>query len=56
MFFRNRLRILFSSGTSTNTEHELFQNIYSYDKIKRLFRLALESPDTISILLSGLSA
>jgi holliday junction DNA helicase RuvB len=57
MFFRNMLRstLLFSSSTSTKTKDKLFENIYGYDNIKRLFRMALESDDhtTTSILLSG---
>jgi Holliday junction DNA helicase RuvB len=55
MFFRNMLRstLLFSSSTSTKTKDKLFENIYGYDNVKRLFRMALESPDTTSILLSG---
>jgi replication-associated recombination protein RarA len=56
MFFRNMLStLLFSSSTSsTNTNDKLFENIYGYDNIKRLFRMALQSNDhTTSILLSG---
>jgi ATPase family associated with various cellular activities (AAA) len=57
MFFRNMLStlLLFSSSTSTNTKDKRFENIYGYDNIKRLFRMALESNDyaTTSILLSG---
>jgi holliday junction DNA helicase RuvB len=48
--------LLFSSSTSsTNTKDKLFENIYGYDNVKRLFRMALESNDhtTTSILLSG---
>jgi hypothetical protein len=59
MFFKNMLStIIFSSGTcSTNTKDKLFENIYGYDNIKRLFRMALESNDhtTTSILLSDRS-
>jgi DNA polymerase III delta prime subunit len=56
MFFRNMLStLLFSSSTSsTNTKDKLFENIYGYDNVKRLFRMALESTHaTCSILLSG---
>jgi replication-associated recombination protein RarA len=57
MFFRNMLRstLLFSSSTSsTNTKEKFFENIYGYDNIKRLFRMALESTQaSTSILLSG---
>jgi replication-associated recombination protein RarA len=56
MLLRNMLStLLFSSNTSTNTKNKLFENIYSYDNVKRLFRMALESNDhtTTSILLSG---
>jgi Holliday junction DNA helicase RuvB len=55
MFFRNMLStLLFSSSTSsTNTKDKLFENIYGYDSIKRLFRMALESEHNTSILLSG---
>jgi replication-associated recombination protein RarA len=52
MFFRNILSTIFSSGTSPNTQ--FFENVYGYDNIKRLFRMALESTQhTTSILLSG---
>jgi replication-associated recombination protein RarA len=50
-----RSTLLFSSSTcSTNTKDKLFENIYGYDNVKRLFRMALESDDhtTTSILLS----
>jgi hypothetical protein len=42
MFFfnKNKLSILFSSATSTNTEDNLFENIYGYDNLKRLLRMA----------------
>jgi replication-associated recombination protein RarA len=55
MFFRNILSTIFSSGTSsTNTKNQFFENVYGYDNIKRLFRMALESTQhTTSILLSG---
>jgi holliday junction DNA helicase RuvB len=57
MFFRNILSTIFSSGTSPNTKNQFFENVYGYDNIKRLFRMALESTQhtqhTTSILLSG---
>jgi hypothetical protein len=58
MFFRNMLStLLFSSSTSTNNKDKLFENIYGYDNVKRLFRMALQSTyHTTSILLSGPSA
>jgi hypothetical protein len=56
-FNRNKISILLSSLTGKKEEEEdkLFENIYSYDNVKRLFRMALESNDhtTTSILLSG---
>jgi Holliday junction DNA helicase RuvB len=53
MFFRNMLSTIFSSTTSTNTKNELFENVYGYDNIKKLFKMALESGHNTSILLSG---
>jgi Holliday junction DNA helicase RuvB len=55
MFFRHMLRstLLVSSVTSTNTNDKLFENIIGYDNVKRLFRMALQSTYTTSILLSG---
>jgi hypothetical protein len=56
MFFnKNKLCILFTSS-SARKEDKPFENIIGYDNVKRLFRMALESPETISILLSDLSA
>jgi holliday junction DNA helicase RuvB len=56
-FNRNKISILLSSLTEKNEEEEdkLFENIYGYDNVKRLFRMALEPNDhaTTSILLSG---
>lgn len=52
MFFdRSKLSILFSR--SVKREDNLFENIYGCDAIKKLFRMALESNDTCSILLTG---
>jgi hypothetical protein len=54
-FNRNKISILLSSLTEKKEEEEdrLFENIYSYDKVKRLFTMALESIHPTSILLSG---
>src|ERR687891_1182517 len=52
MFFnRNKLSILFSH--SVIREDKLFADIYGCDDIKKLFRMALESSHTCSILLIG---
>jgi replication-associated recombination protein RarA len=52
MFFnRNRLSILFSP--SVKREDKLFADIYGCDDIKMLFRMALGSDHTCSILLTG---
>jgi hypothetical protein len=58
MLFRNMLStLMFSSSTSTNNKDKLFENIYGYDNIKRLFRMVLESTThATSILLSGYPA
>jgi holliday junction DNA helicase RuvB len=51
MFFNNiKLSILFSPA---KREDKLFADIYGYDDIKKLFRMALESNHTCSILLTG---
>jgi Holliday junction DNA helicase RuvB len=51
MFFnRSRLSILFSP--SAKREDKLFADIYGCDDIKKLFRMALESDHTCSILLT----
>jgi hypothetical protein len=52
MFFfnENKLCILFTPS-SAGKEDKPFENIYGYDNIKRLFRMALESNHTTSILL-----
>ncbi|HEY9386914.1 MAG TPA: ATP-binding protein [Nitrososphaeraceae archaeon] len=53
MFFnKNKLCILFTSS-SARKEDKLFENIYGYDNVKRLFRMALQSAQNTSILLSG---
>jgi Holliday junction DNA helicase RuvB len=54
-FNRNKISILLSSLAEKKEEEEdkLFENIYGYDNVKRLFRMALQSTHTISILLSG---
>jgi holliday junction DNA helicase RuvB len=53
MFFnKNKLCILFTSS-SARKEDKLFENIYGYDNVKRLFRMALQSTQNTSILLSG---
>jgi replication-associated recombination protein RarA len=52
MFFnKSKLSILFS--TSAKREDKLFADIYGYDNVKKLFRMALESNHTCSILLTG---
>jgi Holliday junction DNA helicase RuvB len=52
MFFnRSKLSILFSS--SIKREDKFFADIYGYDDVKKLFRMALESNHTCSILLTG---
>jgi replication-associated recombination protein RarA len=54
LFKRNKISILLSSLTAKEEEEDrLFENIYGYDNIKRLFRMALQSKHTTSILLSG---
>jgi len=55
MFFdRSKLSILFSH--SVRKEDKLFVDIYGCDDIKKLFRMALESDHTCSILLTGTPA
>jgi Holliday junction DNA helicase RuvB len=52
MFFnKSKLSILFSP--STKREDKLFSDIYGYDDVKKLFRMAVESNHTCSILLTG---
>ena len=48
---KSKLSILFSP--SVKREDKLFADIYGYDDIKKLFRMALESSHTCSILLTG---
>lgn len=52
MFFdKNKLRLAFSH--SVKKEGRLFADIYGYGNIKKLFRMALESNHTCSILFTG---
>jgi|SRR5215207_591710 len=52
MFFnKNKLSIIFSH--SVRREDKLFADIYGYDNIKKLFRMAFESNHICSILLTG---
>lgn len=52
MFFnRNKLGFLFSN--TARRENKLFADICGCDNIKKLFRMALESSHTCSILLTG---
>jgi replication-associated recombination protein RarA len=48
---KSRLKMLFSR--SVRREDWLFENIYGYDDVKRLFRMSLESDHECSILLTG---
>jgi replication-associated recombination protein RarA len=48
---KSKLKMLFYS--SVRREDWLFENIYGYDDVKRLFRMALESSHNCSILLTG---
>jgi hypothetical protein len=54
-FNRNKISILLSylTGKKEEGKDKLFENIYGYDNIKRLFRMTLESTHPSSILLSG---
>jgi replication-associated recombination protein RarA len=56
-FAKKLTELVFPANTFTQYYHQhkrLFENIYGYDNIKRLFRMALESTHpTTSILLSG---
>src|SRR5215475_12176843 len=57
-FAKKLTELVFPTNTFTRPHHQhkrLFENIYGYDNIKRLFRMALESSDNTpaSILLSG---
>jgi replication-associated recombination protein RarA len=52
MFFdRSKISMLFSP--QVKREDKFFADIYGYDNIKKLFRMALESSHTCSILLTG---
>lgn len=51
MFNRGKLSFLFSH--SDKRQDKLFADIYGCDDIKKLFRMALESSRTCSILLTG---
>jgi replication-associated recombination protein RarA len=52
MFFdRSKLKVLFSH--TNKREDWLFGNVYGYNDINRLFRMALESNHNCSILLTG---
>ena len=52
MFF-NRSKISTLFFPLVKREDKLFDNIYGYNNIKRLFRMVLESSHTCSILLTG---
>ena len=56
-FAKKLTELVFSANTFTRYHHQqkgLFDDIYDYDNIKRLFRMALESNHgACSILLSG---
>ena len=51
MFGKSKLRLVFSH--SVKKEDRLFADIYGCEDIKKLFRMALESNHTSSILLTG---
>jgi Holliday junction DNA helicase RuvB len=52
MFFnRSKISMLFSP--QVKREDKFFADIYGYDNVKKLFRMALESSHTCSILLTG---
>jgi Holliday junction DNA helicase RuvB len=51
LFTRNKLEALFHR--SVRREDWLFGNIYGYDDVKRLFRMALESNHRCHVLLTG---
>jgi Holliday junction DNA helicase RuvB len=55
-FAKKLTELVFHNNTFTQYNHQckgLFDDIYGYDNIKRLFRMALESSHPSSILLSG---
>jgi Holliday junction DNA helicase RuvB len=51
LFDGSKLKVLFSHQARRGDS--LFDNIYGYDDVKRLFRMALESNHNSSILLTG---
>jgi holliday junction DNA helicase RuvB len=51
--FPNKIKLKMLFCSSVRREDWLFENIYGYDDIKRLFRMALESNHNCSILLTG---
>jgi Holliday junction DNA helicase RuvB len=51
--FLNRSKISMLFSPTVRREDKLFDNIYGHDEIKKLFRMALESNHTCSILLTG---
>jgi Holliday junction DNA helicase RuvB len=51
MLSKSKLRLIFSY--SVKKENDLFADIYDCDDIKKLFRMALESNQSCSILLTG---
>jgi Holliday junction DNA helicase RuvB len=56
-FAKKLTELVLPSNIFTQNHHRqnkrIFENIYGYDNIKRLFRMALETVHTTSILLSG---
>jgi hypothetical protein len=51
--FLNKGKLKMMLCNSVRKDDWLFENIYGYDDVKRLFRLALESSHNCSILLTG---
>jgi Holliday junction DNA helicase RuvB len=51
--FPNKIKLKMLFSHSVRREDWLFENIYGYDDVKRLFRMALESNHNCSILLTG---
>jgi Holliday junction DNA helicase RuvB len=51
LFYGSKLKVLFSH--QARRADWLFENIYGYDDVKRLFRMSLESNHECSILLTG---
>jgi holliday junction DNA helicase RuvB len=51
LFDKSKLSILFSHPVKR--EDKLFADVYGCEDIKRLFRMALDSKDTSSVLLTG---